>query len=267
MNRRSILSGIATSGVAIVAQRPVPALAQPAAGKTYVLQHGAWHGGWCWVKVAEALRAQGHRVLTPTATGLGDRKHLPSASITVDTFVTDLINSIEAEELTDIILVGHSFGGIPISGAADRIPERIRHLVFLDASVLQPGQSLLGMLPPEIATARRRTIQEAGGVALPVPPTSFFAVPDDHPDAAWMRCRLTLHPAGAYDSPLMLRNPIGNGRPCTYIACTKPQLHSVIPAQQWVKAQPSWTFLELETGHNAMVLAPDTLTRMLAVIG
>ena len=134
--------------------------------KTYVLVHGAWHGGWCWRPVADALRAQGHRVFTPTQTGLGERRHLLSRDITLDVFVDDIANLMEAEELRDAILVGHSFGGIAISGVADRMPEAVRHLVFLDSIVLQPGQSPFGILPAEVVAARRKLIAERAA-ALP----------------------------------------------------------------------------------------------------
>ena len=139
MDRRSVLQAGAGAPLALAA---VPALAQaPGESKTYVLVHGAWHGGWCWRAVADALRAKGHRVFTPTQTGLGERKHLLSREITLDTFVDDLTNLIEMEELQNIILVGHSFGGSPISGVADRMPDRIGHLVYLDSLVLEGGQS------------------------------------------------------------------------------------------------------------------------------
>ena len=109
--------------------------------KTYVLVHGAWHGAWCWREVAGALRAMGHQVTTPTQTGVGERKHLLGKDITLDTFVDDIVNHIEAEEFTDVILVGHSFAGISITGTADKIPYRIRHLVYLDGVIIESGQS------------------------------------------------------------------------------------------------------------------------------
>src|SRR3954452_9415811 len=125
-------------------------------GKTYVLVHGAWGGGWQWAPVAERLRAQGHRVFTPTQTGLGERKHLLSRDITIDTFVEDIVNMLEAEDLRDVVLVGHSFGGISITGAADRVPDRIRHLVYLDALIVQGGQSVFDGMPAEIVAGRRK---------------------------------------------------------------------------------------------------------------
>ncbi|MDI3308570.1 MAG: alpha/beta fold hydrolase [Acetobacteraceae bacterium] len=235
--------------------------------KTYVLLHGAWHGAWCWKYVAAGLRAQGHAVFTPTQTGLGDRHHLLSRDITLDTFVADVVNAIEAEELQDVILVGHSFGGLGITGAADRIPERIRHLVYLDSLVLEGGQSPFSRLPEDVVAARRALIaREGGGIALPPPPVSAFGVPEDHPLAPWLRRRLMPHPAGTYESPLVLRHPVGNGLPRTYIACTAPLYGPLEGTRQWVKDQPGWNWLEIATGHDAMVTAPEELTRMLAAI-
>src|SRR3954452_8117217 len=143
-------------------------------GKTYVLVHGAWGGGWQWAPVAERLRAQGHRVFTPTQTGMGERKHLLSRDITIDTFVEDIVNVLEAEDLRDVVLVGHSFGGIPITGAADRVPERIRHLVYLDAAIMESGQSFFDTFAPQVVAARRRAAQEHGG-GVAVPPAPFEA--------------------------------------------------------------------------------------------
>jgi pimeloyl-ACP methyl ester carboxylesterase len=243
----------------------------PAAGPrhTFVLQHGAWHGGWCWERVADRLRAQNHRVFTPTSTGLGERKHLISKDTTVEVFVTDLVNMIEAEELSNVVLVGHSFGGIAISGAADRVAPRLRQLVYLDAVILQPGQSALSAVPPEVAAQRREAIRAAGGVSLAVPPPAFFGITEG-PDAEWLQRRLTPHPAATYDSPLDIRNPVGNGLPATYIGCTVNPLASIEPMRQWARKRAAdrdgWTYQELPTVHNAMMTAPDLLTRALLQI-
>lgn len=224
----------------------------------FVLVHGAWHGAWCWVRVADRLRRLGHRVTTPTQTGLGERRHLLSPDITLETFVTDVVNHIEAEELEDIVLVGHSFGGIAIAGAADRIPERIRHLVFLDSRILPGGRSIAEDAPQHFAERRAR-LGADGGVS---PPGHSFGVPDG-PDAEWVRRRVTPHPFGTYVSPLDLANPIGNGRPRTYIACTAPLHDSVLGSQAWVRSQPGWGWRELATGHDAMITAPDELAALL----
>ena len=116
---------------------------QAAALKTFVLAHGSWHGGWCWKRVAHRLREKGHAVYAPSFTGMGDRVHLLNREITIDTFVEDLAQVILTEELNRVLLVGHSFGGIPISGVADRFPERIAHLIYLDAVITEPEERLL----------------------------------------------------------------------------------------------------------------------------
>ena len=232
--------------------------------KTYVLVHGAWHGGWCWRAVADALRAKGHRVFTPTQTGLGERKHLLSRELTLDTFVDDLTNLIEMEELQEIILVGHSFGGSPISGVADRLPDRIGHLVYLDAVVLEDGQSPFSVLPPEVVAGRRKLVAEQGlGIAIPAPPVTAFGIPEDHPQASWVRRHLTPHPVGTYESALWLAHPVGNGRPRTYIHCTNPVYEPLEASRQWVRRQQGWSWQEIATAHDAMVTAPTDLARML----
>ncbi len=272
MARRDTVLAAGPAGVASAAGG---ASAQARAGggggaaKTYVLVHGAWHGGWCWRPVADALRARGHRVFTPTQTGLGERRHLLSRDTTLDVFVDDVANLVEAEELRGAILVGHSFGGNAISGVADRMPEAVRHLVYLDSLILEPGQSPFGILPAEVVAARRKLVAEqGGGVAIPPPPVSAFGVPEDHPGAEWVRRRLTPHPAGTYESPLRLKNPVGNGRPCTYIACTAPVYGPLEASRRWVKGQNGgWRWQEIATGHDAMVTAPAELSRMLLAIG
>jgi pimeloyl-ACP methyl ester carboxylesterase len=135
--------------------------------RTYVLVHGAWHGGWCWSKVAAILRSRGHSVFTPTQTGLGERSHLLSKSITLDVFVEDIANVLKWEDLKDVVLVGHSLGGSTISGVADRMRDRVRQLVYLDALMLENGQSPLGILPKDIVEARIKAAQESsGGLSL-----------------------------------------------------------------------------------------------------
>jgi len=235
--------------------------------KTFVLLHGAWHGGWCWRFVAEILRAAGHRVFTPTQTGLGERRHLLSSDITLETFVGDLANVLEAEELRDVILVGHSFGGLAISGVADRMPERIAQLIYLDSMVLESGQSPFGTLPAEIVAGRRKLAEEKGnGIAIPAPTSKEVGIPADHPLADWVARRLTPHPIGTYESPLKLAHPIGNGIPRTYIQCTNPVYPALGPVRQWLSRQQGWQRREIATGHDAMVTAPAELAAMLMQI-
>ena len=172
--RQAFALGVATAAALLArverAAAQAPGLPE-VRGKAYVLVHGVWGGGWTWTAVAERLRSQGHRVFTPTQTGLGERKHLLSRDTTLDTFVEDVANVLDVEDLRDVILVGHSFGGVPITGVADRMPERVRHLVYLDAVILQDGQSFLGTLPPEAAARLRAAARDGGnGMVLPPPP-------------------------------------------------------------------------------------------------
>jgi pimeloyl-ACP methyl ester carboxylesterase len=232
-----------------------------------VLVHGAWHGGWCWGRVAERLRAAGHRVFTPTLTGLGDRAHLIAPHVGLATHIEDVIATLEMEDLSDVVLVGHSFGSAVISGVADARADRIRRLVFLDSFLLQSGQSPFSQLPPEMVEARKTTAIKTSSLfgeilAMPPPPPSVFGV-NDASDAAWVASRLKPHPIKSYEDTLKLKLPLGAGRPTTYIACTNPTYQAIAPARLWVKAQPGWTYRELETGHDAMILAPDALTEML----
>ncbi len=117
---------------------------------TYVLVHGAWHGSWCWKRVRKALQAAGHDVFTPTLTGVGERSHLNSPGVNLSTHIADVANLIRWEELSDVILCGHSYGGCVISGAADSVSDRIRAVVYLDAFVLEDREALIDLLPPEL---------------------------------------------------------------------------------------------------------------------
>ena len=228
----------------------------------FVLLHGAFHGGWCWPRVAGPLRAAGHRVFTPTQTGLGERAHLMSAGITLDTFTSDLVGVLEAEELTEAVLVGHSFGGCAITGAADRARGCIRQLVYLDSVVPRDGRTPLELGSPEAAAQRRALAEETGGVSLAPPDPGAFGVPPG-PDADWLRRRMTPQPFGAFNSALHLQNPPGNGLPRTYVACTAPEYAPLAGHRAWVRGQPGWGWRDLAAGHDAMVTAPGLLTDLL----
>ncbi len=229
---------------------------------TFVLLHGAFHGGWCWARVSPLLRARGHAVFTPTQTGLGDRAHLLRAGITLEDFVEDLVAVLETEELEEAVLVGHSFGGNAITGAAERVPERIRSLIYLDGVVPRSGVSLLDLAPPDLAAARRRLAADSGGVSIPPPDPGIFGVPPG-PDADWVRRRLTPHPAGTMESSLTLSKPPGNGVPATYIVCTSPIYAPLAQHHDYARSRPGWGWRELATGHDAMVTAPAAVAELL----
>lgn len=214
----------------------------------------------------DLLEAAGHRVYTPTQTGLGERSHLLGPGITLDTFVRDIANVLVWEDLRDVILVGHSFGGAAITGVAQCERERIAHLVYLDALVLQNGQSPFMVVGEEIAAARREQAMKAsGGVWLPAPDPSAFGVTDPS-DAAWLRARCTPHPLSTYEDRFVLNGPVGSGLPVTYIAVTPHYLPGQA-SRAFAKAQPEWSYREIEAGHDAMVTSPGPLAAMLLEIG
>jgi pimeloyl-ACP methyl ester carboxylesterase len=258
MDRRSFLA--TTAGVA--AGAAAPGMAVAAASKTFVLVHGAWHGGWCWSKVASILRGRGHSVFTPTQTGVGERSHLLSKSIDLDVFITDIANVLKWEDLSDVVLVGHSFGGNAVSGVADRMRDRIRRLVYLDAVVLENGQSVFGQLPKDVVEARTKAAQEtSGGLSIPAPSPSAFGITDPAQTQS-VASRLTPHPFNTYVSPLKLENKVANGLPVSYIVCTDPIYKALEKTRNWVKAA-GWKMTEIRSGHDAMVIAPERLAELL----
>lgn len=245
----------------------------PASGtsRTYILVHGAWHGGWCWRRVADILTARGNRVFTPSLTGLGDRVHLFSKEITLETHVADILSIVEAEELNDLTLVGHSYGGFVISGVADTLRERVSHYVYLDGSVppdMSTGASFswAGFNPPEAREARLKLIREQGnGEALPAPPPAAFGVTDPV-DAAWMQRHLRPMPAGTYTGTFTFRNSGSNGLKRTYIASVNPLYDLMVPTHNRIRSDNTWSFTTIETGHNSMVTAPDKLASLLMTL-
>lgn len=264
MKRRHLLSGaagIAGAGLASAALAQPARAAQPS---TFVLVHGAWHGGWCWSRVAARLRERGHAVYTPTLTGLGERRHLISPQINLDTHVEDVVNLLQFEELERVVLVGHSYAGIVISGVADRVPQRLRQLVYLDALLLESGKSLFSDFPPAVVEQRLKAIRETGGgvgAAAALPPAAFGV--KDPADAAWVARHLTPQPVGTYLQPLLLKAPLGNGLPRTYIECTGDPIATLEPTKARVRADAGWQLRTLATGHDAMVTAPAALTELL----
>ncbi|CAG9192071.1 salicylate esterase [Paraburkholderia sabiae] len=234
--------------------------------KTYLLVHGAYHGAWCWKEVARQLRMDGHTVYTPTLTGLGERSHLLSFRPTLETFIEDIAQVIRFEELSELILVGHSFAGPVISAIADRMPERIRHLVFLDALVLHANECAADRSPPErMALYRQRANAANGGLGVPPVPPEYFGVVDPA-ISEWLATKLTPHPVQTYEDRLTLLNALGNDLPATYIACTKPPHPTTVKSRELARNQTGWRYLELPTSHDAMITMPVELAGMLAAV-
>lgn len=231
---------------------------------TFLLIHGAWHGGWAWRFVVDRLIARGHRAFAPTLTGLGERRHLLEAATSIDVPIKDIENLIEAEELSDVILVGHSFGGLVASGVADRMRDAIRSLVFLDSLLVESGQAAFDVLPKSVVDERMDSVKASGQqLAMPVNGLKGTAIPEDHPLAGWVRRRLTPHPLATYTTPLTLEHPLGNGLPSTYVHCANPSYDTLAPVRERIKNLPGWGWEAIDTGHDAMVLAPDLLVDLL----
>lgn len=230
---------------------------------TFLLVHGTGCGGWVWQKLTPLLRAGGHEVYTPTLTGLSDRKHLLSCGVNLSTHITDIVNLIFYEDLSNVILVGNSYGGMVITGVATKIPERLKLLVYLDAYLPDDGQSEADLLPAEMLAARQADAAEHGGLTQP-PPPGIFGVTDPVL-ADWVKTRMTPHPLATYMEPV----PAGNARsaaiPGIFIHCngnpsTTPDLFSPFADKARAKG---WQVNELSAGHLAMLTAPRELAEIL----
>jgi len=227
---------------------------------TFVLVHGAWHGSWCWKRVRKELQTEGHDVFTPTLTGVAERSHLISPQVTLDTHVADVVNLIRWEELADVVLCGHSYGGCVITGVADRIPERLRALVYLDAFILENGQSLHDVLPREVAEAQVRGAAETGdGWRVPPITAEFFRV--NLADRAWADRQCTAQPLATFQQRLRVDGTFPAAK-CTHILATGYE-HSPFPPFHELAKRKNWKTLTVDCGHDVMLDKPAELVAML----
>src|SRR5262245_39745260 len=188
--RRAVLAS-ASAGASAAALGGTPAMAQTAQRKTFVLVHGAWHGGWCWRRVSDLLEKQGHKVFTPTLTGVGERSHLMSKDINLDTHITDIVNVFKWEDLKDVCLVVHSYGGYPGSGALEQIGDRVSSIVWLDAFQPENGERLFDVTS-EFSRKGLLAAMEKGEPGRPSPKAEAFAV--NEKDRAWVDSKTTPQP-------------------------------------------------------------------------
>ena len=229
--------------------------------KAYVLVHGAWHGGWCWRKVRTLLEAGGADVYTPTLTGLGDRAHLASRDVGLDTHIADVVGMLDTEDLSGVVLVGHSYAGMVVTGVADRAAQRIALLVYLDAVVPRDGQCLYDRAPPQLRTSWEEQARVAGeGWRLPasVATAQFLGLKAEE-DLRWVMPRLTPHPIRTLRDPLRLSERFPQ-MPRRYINCIgdKP-----LGQPRTGQADGIDDYHELRTGHDAMVTAPQEVIALL----
>jgi len=231
---------------------------------TYVLVHGAWRGSWIWKRVRRALQAHGHEVFTPTLTGVGERSHLLSREVNLETHIADVINLIRWEELTNVVLCGHSYGGCVVTSVADRIPEKITALVYVDAFVPENGQSLHDTLPPEDRNAQLEAARTVGeGWKTPPIPADVFNV--NARDRDWVERQSTLHPLACFQQPLRLTGAINQIEDITYILANgwSP---SPFPQFYYKAKARGWKTLTLTCGHDVMLDQPEELTQELLAI-
>ncbi len=225
---------------------------------TFVLVHGAWHGGWCYARVAERLRAHGHRVYTPTLTGLGERAHLASDAIDLSTHVADVVNVLRWEELDDVVLCGHSYGGFVIAGVAEHVPERIAGLVFLDAFVPENGQTMHDAVGERGRDAQLATVIDN---AIPPIPAAKFNV--NEADRAWVDAQCVPQPLGTFTEQLTLTGAIDRVPKRAYVRAAGYPNPNFDRYRDRLAGDPAWTTYDVPSGHDVMLDRPDDLVRIL----
>jgi len=231
--------------------------------KTFLVCHGAWSGGWSWKKMVPPMQAAGYRLIVPTYTGLGERAHLANPSIDLETHIQDILSVIKYEDLHDVVLLGHSYGGMVATGVADRVPDRINQVIYLDAFVPDNGQCLLDFLS-EFERQRMRELAK-GGDAWRVPPNP--SAPDTpSEDLDWLTERRMPMPAKCFQMGVRLRNG-ATKLPRSYIYAKR-----IAPADTFgqfaarVKSAPGWRYFEIDASHAPDITAPEALMKLLQEI-
>jgi pimeloyl-ACP methyl ester carboxylesterase len=229
---------------------------------TFVLVHGAWHGSWCWQRVRRRLQAAGHEVFTPTLTGVGERSHLNARDVTLETHIADVENLIRWEELSDVVLCGHSYGGMVVTGVADRLPDRIRALVYLDAFVPDDGDSLIGLLPENQKIQMLDGTNAAGdGWQVPPIPAEVFAV--NEADRDWVDRQCTVQSLATFSEPIRLTGGVDRVGDVTYVLASRFELDSPFPPFMEKAGARGWKLGVLACGHDVMLDMPDAVAELL----
>jgi pimeloyl-ACP methyl ester carboxylesterase len=231
----------------------------------FVLVHGAWHGGWCWRDVVPVLAAAGHRAHAVTLTGVGERAHLMSPAITLETFIADVVDAIEAEEMQRPVLAVHSFAGMIGTAIADRMPRRLAHLVYVDAVVPQPGESWSSTHTPATREARIAASEASQDYSFPPPDPSVYGLSGAQYE--WVKRRQVPHPGHTYTAALQFDPARVASVPRTFVDCHMPPLPTIDVSRRRVR-DPSfwggpWRIVEMGTGHDPMVSAPRELAEIL----
>jgi pimeloyl-ACP methyl ester carboxylesterase len=228
---------------------------------TFLVAHGAWSAGWAWKKMRPLMRAAGHELWTPTYTGLGERAHLATPDVSLDTHIQDIVAVLETEDLNDVILIGHSYGGMVATGVADRARARIRHIVYLDAFAPKDGQSVFDLQQPEALERMRNGAKESGdGWRIPSGPMPPDTSPDD---VAWAAPRRKPQPIKAFDTKLKLSAE--PSAPRTYIYCRRARPDDNFRQFLERAKREAWQTFEIDASHNPHITAPDLLLGILDI--
>lgn len=259
MTRRAAIGGAASAGAAAFGGGEV--MAQAGARKTFVLIHGGFHGGWCWRRVADLLEKQGHKVYAPSLTGCGDRAHLLSTSVNLDTHVADIVNIFKYEDLKDACLVPHSYGGWPCSSALEQIGDRVGSIVWVDAFMPKDGERGVDSISEFSRKALEVALAKGEPGRLPPKSSAFFV---NEKDQAWVDSKLTQQPNGIPVQPIKLTGSLQKARKKTYIRIPRYPQAALDRALAECKADASWqTFVNTTTGHDVMVDQPEWLADIL----
>lgn len=227
----------------------------------FVLVPGAWCGAWCWVLVALRLAAAGFRVCSLSLTGLAERQHLLSPAVSLETHVLDVVNLVRYRDLRDVVLVGHSYAGMVLTGAAEHLADRLRRLVYLDAMLPFSGECAFDLIPSEDMERRRQQATEHdGGVSMPVPQAEHFAVTGMRD---WFLKHMTPQPLRPYDDRLHLAGLPGNGVPVTYVQCLPARLPAMRISAARARSLPGWRLVRMDSGHNVHLHRPDAVADLL----
>lgn len=232
--------------------------------KSLVLVHGSCHGGWCWNKMIPFLKIYNHEIYTLTLTGLGERSHILYESINLSTHINDIVQVFEYQNLYDVVLVGHSYGGMVIGGVAEKMPDRIRSMVFLDACIPQDGKSGFDLIPGLRDIYEQRRLKEEGKnwLVFSYTPEEFGVTNNDNIN--WMKSRLCSMPFHTHDEALSIKEIKSKRLSKTYITCTDfgdSMFHNMKS-----KESEGWGYFEIRRGHDSMFTAPEELSRLLLKI-
>ncbi len=229
---------------------------------TFVLVHGAWMGGWAWSRLAPLLEAEDHSVYAPTLTGLAERAKLLSKDINLSTHVDDICRLIIAEDLDNVVLVGHSYGGMVISGVAEKMPEKIKSFVVIDGFVPENGKAMREYWPASIMGYLDKEASKTGGVSVPALPAESLAVAKEN--RAWVDGQTTPQPYATFNEVIRLGGARDRIAKKSYIRASKFRSHPFDAVVKRLEADPSWQRLSIESGHVPMVDHPSSLACLLA---